>query len=172
MRLSSCLATLITSAAIVGPVALAGEPNRQSVSHPTGYCQTSLPVFDGNVRKRPLAVQNEGTGVAFVTCSYPSPEGREPGESATTRVWQYFVNTSAAPVTVSCTGVASTNNQDSAQYVTKSRVVNPGAGEQSISWYAADFAGMPTVFPNQGAFSVSCGLPPGAGIGVAYVNGI
>jgi hypothetical protein len=170
MRTPTCLAILLTSASITVPVALAGTPGAQTASHPTAYCQTALPVFDGNVRKRPLAVQNEGTGPAFVTCSYPTPEGRVPGSSVTTRVWQYVLNTSASPVTINCTGVASTSTHANAQYVVKSLVVNPGAGEQVINWYAADFEDSPAVFPNQGIFSVSCSLPSGAGLGVSYIN--
>jgi len=172
MRLPILMAVVFTSASITAPVALAGTPGAQTASHPTAYCQTALPVFDGNIRKRPLAVQNEGTGPAFVTCSYPSPEGRTPGNSSTTRVWQYVLNNSDSPVTINCTGVASTNNHAGAQYVVKSLVVDPGAGEQVINWYAADFEGSPTVFPNQGIFSVSCSLPPGAGVGVSYINAL
>ena len=33
-------------------------------------CQPALPTFDGSIRKRPKAVQNEGTSIAFITCGF------------------------------------------------------------------------------------------------------
>ena len=169
MQPNSCAIAAFAITLLAAPFAHA-EP--QTISHATANCQTALPVFDGNVRKRPVAVQNEGTSIAFVTCSFPSPEGRQPGSaSVTTAVWQYFVNNGANPVTVNCTGVATNNSVQLAEYVPKSIVVTPGAGEQALIWQAFDFAGAPAVFPNQGAFSISCSLPPGAGVGTSYVNG-
>lgn len=142
---------------------------RQIATHPTNVCQSSLPVFDGNIRKRPLAVQNEGTGNAFITCSYPSGEGRAAGISPTTRVWQYFVNTTAAPITVSCTGVSGYPGLGN-EYIVKSLELAPNSTNGQISWFAADFSGSPTTFPGQSMFSTNCVLPPGSGLGQAYIN--
>ncbi len=44
--------------------------NRRFQANATSYCQAALPAFEGAIRKRPLAVQNEGTTNAFVTCSF------------------------------------------------------------------------------------------------------
>ncbi len=33
-------------------------------------CQPALPLDDAAVRKKPLAVQNEGIATAFITCSF------------------------------------------------------------------------------------------------------
>lgn len=170
---SSCRITALAAACVVaGAAALPGDAvaaARQIASQATNYCQTALPVFDGNIRKRPLAVQNEGAGNAFITCSYPTGEGRS-GGSNTTRVWQYFVNNSEEDITMNCTGVSGTV-VTSAQYVPKSVVVPAGSGSSTqISWFAADFDGAPAVFPNQGVFSISCLVPPGAGLRQSYVD--
>ncbi len=159
----------------IGGVLIAGSAHavtqpRQSVSLPTNYCQAALPAFEGLIRKRPLAVQNEGQATAFITCSYPSGEGRFSG-SVTTRVWQYFLNNSEADITINCTGVSGQSSfTDTPQFIIKSLVVPPGSITSEISWFASDFAGAPAVFPGQGQFSTSCAIPPGGGLRQAYVN--
>lgn len=60
---------LAAATAGVASTASAATALREKVSNATGVCQAALPAFDGLVRKRPLAVQNESTGHAFVTCS-------------------------------------------------------------------------------------------------------
>lgn len=166
---------LVTASLFCGSALVAGQLHAggglQSVSHPTNYCQSALPVFDGNIRKRPQAVQNEGTGPAFVTCSYPSGEGRVAGpDGTTTMVWQYLINNSDAAVTINCTGVAGYPGDGPEQFIVKSAVVDPGAIGEAHIWEAADFDGAPAAFPEQGVFSISCNLPPGAGLAQSYVN--
>lgn len=170
LQVCAAMAASLFVGAVVSGDALSATQPRQITTHPTGICQSALPVFDGNIRKRPLAVQNEGTGNAFITCSYPSGEGRFAGNSATTRVWQYMVNISANPVTINCTGVAGT---PSASFqVVKSVVVPANSSAAEISWFAADFPGTPLTFPGNGVFSASCLLPPGAGVRQSFVDSV
>lgn len=160
-------AGLIVASAVLAPDMTAAA-DRQIASQAVNYCQSALPVFDGNIRKRPLAVQNEGTGTAFVTCSYPSGEGRGIGGSVTTQVWQYFINNADGDLTVNCTGVSGVTLEN-AQFIVKSNVVPAGASSVLV-WSAEDFAGAPAVFPSHSVFSISCSLPPGAGLRQSYVN--
>ena len=45
-----------------------------------GICAAALPAFEGLVRKRPRAIQNEGAGTAFVSCAPPQfTEAADPG---------------------------------------------------------------------------------------------
>lgn len=131
-----------------------------TASNATNYCQTALPVFDGNVRKRPLAVQNEGGSNAFVTCAYHS----EDGPVLAAQVW--FHNSSGVAGDVTCTGVAGYNDPTVRESAVK--VVNlPGDGTQvALEWEAVDFPGgaMET-----GLFAVSCNLQPGMGVDDAYI---
>lgn len=136
---------------------------RQFVSHAAGTCQGALPVFETAIRKRPLAVKNEGTTPAFITCSYTS-QGSDAGSSPRnpTNVQVYFRNTSGTNQTLSCTGVSGYDNTvPVAQYIVKSTELGPFLG--TLNWNAADFAGAPAVFPN-GLFSISCALAPGVSI--------
>lgn len=127
----------------------------------TSHCQTALPVFDGNVRKRPLMVQNEGDGDAFVTCSFTA-QGTELYE-----VRVFFWDTDTAQQTpLSCTAVTGHRRQTN-EYVTKT------ANQLStymwdLTWDNEDF-GTPNTIPGSGLFSITCKLPPGTGIGNAYI---
>jgi hypothetical protein len=68
----------------------------------SGVCQAALPSYEGQIRKRPLAIQNEGTAAAFITCS-PSSLQYVPMQDFGHGV--FLANNSAASVTVNCTAV-------------------------------------------------------------------
>ncbi len=127
----------------------------------TSYCQTALPVFDGNIRKRPLAVQNEGRVPAFVTCSFAAQN--TPLDSVTV----FAFNGSDATVSFKCTGVTGGAGSASNQYVVKT-VSIPASDRDGLAWIPADFGGAATI-PGSGYFSVSCVLPPGLGINDSVV---
>jgi hypothetical protein len=128
----------------------------------TSFCQTALPVFDGNVRKRPLAVQNEGTGDAFVTCSFTGQVVELDSAGL------YAVNNGSSDATLSCTAVTGLNDSLN-EYVTKTITIT-ASDVGGMIWAGADFAGAPDTIPGLGLFNVSCKLPPGVGIGSAYVR--
>lgn len=133
--------------------------SRITYTNPTAVCQGALPAFDGLIRKRPLAVQNEGTSPAFVTCSYPS-QGR-------ITVLNQWVNTGAGTqLTISCTAVTSYATGSNV-FVTKSVTVGPGTNQANLSWVPADFGGT-TTFPSN-FINLSCNLPPGAALNDAYL---
>ena len=69
--------------------------------HGTANCQSALPVFDGNIRKRPMALANEGAGNAFVTCDSESISNFATGFSAV--AIGFYNRAGAADVEVSCT---------------------------------------------------------------------
>lgn len=152
------------SLAVAAVVGLAASMPADAVTHvtasnATNYCQTALPVFDGNVRKRPLAVQNEGSSNAFVSCAMNT----EDGPAFAAEVWFHSNSGSAADVT--CTGVAGFLGASEASV----KSVNlPGDGSQdSILWTEADFPGGSM---GSGLFAVSCNLQPGQGIDDVYVG--
>jgi hypothetical protein len=131
-------------------------------ANPTSYCQTALPVFDGNVRKRPLAVQNEGGSNAF-TCSFATQT--DPLEF----VAVYVRNNNNAAATISCTGVTSGIGYITPpEYVTKTETV-PASGSADLTWSGLDFAGAPAFLPGHGLFNVSCSLAPGVGLNESFV---
>lgn len=154
------LAGMVATCAI-GVVCTAQAVDVEFVNHQnaTAVCQSALPAFDGLIRKRPLAVQNEGTGTAFVTCSFI-------GNNATTRrLSLYFINNSAAAQNVSCTMVDGFDT-GSTNFGTKSvSVVANRANQANIAWDAAtDNANV----NYSDLVNVSCQLPPGTGINDTY----
>lgn len=156
-------ATLASMLAIALPAGDAGAVARARLyyANATSYCQTALPVFDGQVRKRPLAVQNEGTGPAFVTCSFTAQS------TGLDSVVLFASNDGDAAAALTCTGVTSVQGSGS-QYVSKTVVIQ-ASGKGGIVWLPNDFGSGSTI-PGGGYFSVSCNLPPGVGINDSYVR--
>ena len=120
-----------------------------------GACKSALPVYDGNIRSRPLAVQNEGTALAFVTCTQQNDTAvRAPDATVA------IVNTTDAAAVVNCTMVS---DSFPPAYVAKS--VTVAAGQRSGIVFAPDGGG--DLFYR---FAFSCGLPPGTGIAAVAVT--
>lgn len=136
--------------------AQAGELADSRVTLAAGACQTALPVFDGVVRKRPLAVQNEGTSGTFVTCGLEGKTGAAPVSSL---IFAGLVNNSSSAATVSCTLVDGRNGISDPVYLPKSVELPANASIVELQWTSADNEGADFIYP-----AISCALPPGTGI--------
>jgi len=86
--------------ALVSLQASAALVDKYGTMAASGACQAALPNYEGNFRKRPLAVANEGTAAAFLTCGVTNYGG-----SSSSRVELAGVNRSAAAGDISCTMV-------------------------------------------------------------------
>jgi hypothetical protein len=93
---------------------------------PSGNCDRALPVYDDGVRKRPLAVVNEGTTLRYINCTF---EARVGFDIRGFGVW--YKNMSNAPQNVTCTGVVGLEGE--ADYYTQTKAVAPGA-TQEFNW--------------------------------------
>lgn len=126
-------------------------PNTSAVAN----CQPALPAFDGLIRKRPRALQNEGGSSAFVSCSFTgdvfSIDGRTVQASAV------LTNNTSSMMSVTCTLI---NGEFTVpNYLPKTLAIASG-GFTQFSWSAVDNGGN-----NLTPFvSMSCSLPPGIGI--------
>jgi len=125
-----------------------------SGSGPAGNCQPSIPSGNTAVRKRPLAVINEGTGSEFVTCAFTTEEVSINVVGFGTRI----SNISAVPATVNCTAVVG-EELENAQYFVKSITLAPGAAGQ-LTWGTGDTGGL--LFAK--SVALSCILPPFVGV--------
>ena len=123
-----------------------------------GACQAALPNYEGQIRKRPLAIQNEGSAGAFITCSPVSLQGNALHASGHEMV---LINNADTPSTVNCTGVSGTT------YMPKSVQV-PGSGQASLNWLGADGVNG----SNLDTMNMSCAIPPGIGIRTLYTRQI
>jgi hypothetical protein len=142
--------------------ASAANSSRSKLSTAAGLCQPALPVFDGLIRKRPLAVQNEGDADAFVTCAYTS-DTQSSGNPGNASFVVSFINNGPENQTVSCTAVVG-STASSATYLPKvSPMILANAAAITVtSWNSTDNGG--DTFGPHLPVSLSCNLPPGVGI--------
>jgi len=154
------------AAALGCALALASAPfaadaaviERQEVRMSADVCQPALPAFDGNIRKRPLAMQNEGTSNAFVTCAFGGAFNGVPSQKTLT---VGFTNITDTEITVNCTLVDAQAGVINPEFFPKSIDVPPqGAPVTLLQWSAvADNGGVLFTYP-----AVSCVIPVGAGV--------
>lgn len=147
---------VVMGAAFAAGDASAAPVNRDYLSHGTASCQSALPVFDGNIRKRPLALGNEGASTAFVTCDTDSINNGATGHS---QVAIFLGNRAGAvDVQVNCTLVDGAFVASGFFPKTSNEMGAGGSG--LIVWTAADDNGGNNFI----APAISCGLPAGVDI--------
>ncbi|MEP6634226.1 MAG: hypothetical protein ABJA62_08440, partial [Luteimonas sp.] len=130
---------------------------RHFIQNATGACQSALPVFEGQIRKRPLALQNEGTAPAFVSCSLM---GTDRSVAGIRFVQVRADNNTNSRVDLTCTLVTGLSKFGVQQFLPKKFGLLPNnIGE--LFWSDADNGGIP--FDNF-TVNVSCNLPVGTGL--------
>ncbi len=145
--------------------ASAEEQPRIINSGPVTACQAATPFFSDKIRKRPLAVKNEGTSSAFVTCSFTTIGPR--GLSTPIR-YELFVSNTGPTTDITCTAVGGVEGgigNSAPQFDT--RTTQLGSGDEPIA-----FTYTPGQFQNDilpAVFSISCNLQPGMAVHDMYV---
>lgn len=115
---------LVTLTLLVAAPAGAGTPlGRTQLQTPVNNCQGALPSYEGRIRKRPLALANEGDSAAFVTCALSSEEQ----DLGNAEVGAMLTNTGDSTVVVRCTLV------DNPVYWLWHPDVNPAPGYHPMS---------------------------------------
>lgn len=149
LSLLACSCALVVGAAAGAPKALATTVNRHELQNATGLCQAALPNFDGQIRKRPTAISNEGTGIAFVSCSLVGDNSR-----STTDLDVRLKNNGTTAQVANCVLVSGT--VQSRIFITKSLPLAAGTSAL-LTWTAvADNGGVKFDYPN-----VQCSFMPG-----------
>lgn len=151
----------LTMCAVLAPADALGAPVQRSfVQNASGTCQAALPSFEGLVRKRPLALQNESGSTAFVSCSLVGTHFG-PGYSARVVdiVFAGLINNTDASIEVTCTLVDGLAKLTPSTFIPQTAIV-PANGWVELSWDAADNGGSRFVF----SANVQCALPFGTGI--------
>lgn len=118
-------------------------------------CRGARPIYETQLRSRPLAIVNESEQPSFVNCGWRAPTNSYGQE------WVAVVltNVDGPTRTVNCTGVFGTED-DGADYVTKSISV-PEGGLATIQWKYQQDNGGDRWKTNS---AVQCLLPTGMGI--------
>ena len=124
----------------------------QQNAAPVHYCTNSLSSAENGIRKRPLAIVNEGTVTKTISCSMPYNTANE---YTATGVYARFYNNGTAAATVNCTLVDGVSHLSAITYYPKTLSLNAGASSQIVWTAAADNGGTDFLAPN-----LSCSLPP------------
>jgi hypothetical protein len=150
-----------TGAAVAGGHAMLLP--RSFVQNATGACQAALPYYEDAIRKRPLAIQNEGDAGAFVNCSLVGTE-RSTGGLKEAQV--VVTNMSDAPLEVACTLIGEVT-EASMTFLPKTVTVpaNQSGSAYVLRWDATDIGGTLLKTAN-----LSCNVPGGAGLGETSVQ--
>lgn len=161
---TSLLATSLATAVLaLSALAPATATDRFTVANAPGRCQAALPAFEGQIRKRPLAVQNEGTAPAFVTCSLIA-DGSDFTTTQSISIWA--ANTGSADATLQCTAVVG-YEQGEVTYVSKSVGLVAGGVQGQIFFGPTEF---PAGFAPGEPVSLSCNVPVGVGLNDMYLS--
>jgi hypothetical protein len=162
--LRTALATAVLGLAMgmASPVTYAGSA--LVAANGANSCSGTLPAYQTQLRARPLALKNEGSSAAFVSCSFESGYAFSSGKD----FGAYIINTGASDADVSCTGVdgldatlAAAFMAPAPVFVSKSATI-PAGGAASLFFF------VPADFPTLTGFNgMTCLLPPGVGISLA-----
>ena len=157
LQFTALCAGLVAAASALSyaPRAVANDTNA------TGYCQSSLPTADVNIRKSPVSIRNQGSSNSFVSCAM---RGKDSGAVSVVAV--AFTNRTSADIDIDCTMVdgieptlatnlGATPTAYYPQTVTI-KAVPAGIPDLAIFW---DSSTMGVTFSN--IVGVTCLLPPG-----------
>ncbi len=151
------ISSVLGSALLASGIAQAGEvvtANRTQYFNAPAHCQGALPNFEGSLRKRPLALQNEGATSAYVTCAIPTQ-----GRVEALEMYASSHDGSASEVT--CTAVTGYKGGTNL-YVPQTVVTSADGDWTGLVWEAEDFQSV-DVFPSS-YIALSCNLAPGTGL--------
>jgi len=162
--------TLSLALVLAAPQAHAATKARKLMVNASGACQSALPVFDVNIRKRPKAVVNEGDVAAFVTCTYYAQASNI--DENPTQVTLYVSTNILQQTSLTCTGVNGAE-LDTIQASVKTVNLNNPVNTVPMTWTPSDFGSFGNF--QSPYFSVSCNLKPDVAIHNAvidYVQGV
>jgi len=162
MRRATCI--LFSASCFLGLSLSAGaaELARVDVQGATGMCKAATSAFAAGTRYRPLAVANESSSNAFVTCNWQGDD-RTGSVRAAKRLSVVVSNFHTAPQSVTCTLVNGhqTGGLTFASYVAKT-VSIPAGGFAELAWVPGEVANSkPSGIDRP---SLSCSLPPQAAL--------
>lgn len=160
------MATVLALFTSHGLAAHAADKQMEMAANAAANCQGALPAFETAIRKRPLAVQNEGSSPAFVTCSFVN-EYDTADQRQISYFGAYFTNTGNAATNVTCTGTAGYQTMSGVTYISKSVQVPANASSQAPMFFMPADNGGNGYYP---LVSISCNIPPGVGINDTYVS--
>lgn len=165
MRLlpTSLISASTLAMALAMAPAQAATQSRSFVQNATGACQSALPVYAGNIRNRPLAVQNEGTAAAYVNCSFMSTISGVGGATSIIALYVYADNNTGAAMNLTCTLIDGYSGGPSV-YLPKTITLPANSKINTFLWTATGDNGGSNFFET---VNVQCLLPVGTGLSLS-----
>lgn len=161
--MSACRISTAALGAAIGLLAYlpagAATVDRYDQQGASSVCQPALPSQAASLRSSPMGLTNQGTEMAFVTCTLQgdnTPAGR-----GSKLITADVSSSGSASGVITCTlvdglGVA---GNGTATYTTKSVNVFAGASGSVIQWEPAEVVAPPGLITVP---AIQCGLPPAA----------
>lgn len=146
-------------------VGVAAEGQSTNLFNAGAACQPALPRYDTAVRKRPLALVNEGATPSYATCNYTVDEYAYDEAGGVERFDIVAKNQASANSTITCTAVVGVDDGN-ALYLVKSATLQPGE-RKKLEWRAADY-GLPQGW--EGPVNMSCLLPVLMGLNEGHAH--
>lgn len=151
----------------------AGDANawtypREFQQNASGTCQAALPSYEGQIRKRPLALQNEGVANAFVSCSLLSP-GASASSFLAGEIYAVSItldNNGPHPVDVTCTLIAGASRSSANHYFPKTITLPAESTYNRIDWSQQPDFSDGKIGPPPG---MSCNLKPGVAMATTSI---
>ena len=159
--LAAGLPVAVALACLAVPGAASANSYRAHYISATAVCSGPLPVYDNNLKRRPLGILNQGTSNVFISCSVPSDfEGDQAGASNIINV--QFTSFGAAGK-VNCT--LNAGYRGSSGSVAGTTDVTAG-GTNFVIWNGIDKMNA------WGSYNFSCSMPPDMEMGlIIYQDG-
>lgn len=157
MHLSSsafALAVCTAASSMVSAPATAATFDAHYIS-PTAVCSGPLPVYDNQLKRRPLGILNEGTTSVFISCSLPSSFVGDLSSSSNF-VFVGFRSFGTTGGNIACTLNAGDRLSGSGS-VAQSAAITAG-GDTYVYFNPIDKTNA------YGAYNFSCAVPPGVEI--------
>lgn len=161
--------SIILSLLGVGLMFVAGGAQAQALlehafhSNAVNHCQAFTPGVSNTVRNRVVGVENVGSAPVPVACAFQSEESLI--YTLPTELTIHMSNTSAVPVSISCTMLVGYFGEPSQYAVTKTASVPAGSLRGSfVQFTAADNPAPLALTLGDQLIGVNCTLPPGGGL--------
>jgi len=156
---SMACAFALAAAPLLSGTALAVDKARYDYQGAAASCEAALPMYEANLRSRPLGLSNSGTATSFVTCNIM---GSDPtGQRGAYQVQVNVANNNTTSKQVACTLVVvyrmSGETVDKTAYRTKTATLASNGGG-FISWVPTDLTGT-SGGPEISKSGVTCTLP-------------
>ncbi len=120
-------------------------------------CAGPIPSSDGNLRRNPLGIRNDGDVNVWISCSVP---GDFVGDQVAGLLQPYFHHFGTGNATINCTLVAGNRFNGYALVTGATNIA--GGGDAYVSWDPVD------KISAYGSYNFQCILPPDVELGLIY----